>query len=175
MARKILHIVCGVPGSGKSTWLREHVTENRNATPSIVVSRDEIRFEFLNEDDEYFSQETKVYREFIRQIKQAIDLWACTDIYVDATHLTRNSREKLLKSLGQEYLNKVDEVSALVIKTDLETCIARNENRKGTRAYVPVKVIEDMYGRMTNPSLEEGFDTIYLKTENDYLALIQRK
>jgi hypothetical protein len=54
--------MCGIPGSGKSTYLK-----TRFIQPPVVVSRDEIRFKMVREDEEYFSHEKEVYNEFINQ------------------------------------------------------------------------------------------------------------
>ena len=40
-----IYMVCGIPGAGKSTWLKNHGN-------GLIVSRDEIRFKMLDEDDE---------------------------------------------------------------------------------------------------------------------------
>ena len=53
-----LYIMVGVPGCGKSTWI-----ENNRDSYSTVISRDEIRFNMLKSDDDYFKYETKVFKE----------------------------------------------------------------------------------------------------------------
>ena len=62
----ILYIMCGVPGSGKSTWAREHLTDN-----DVYVSRDDIRFSFLKEGDDYFSKEDMVWDTIVKSINEA--------------------------------------------------------------------------------------------------------
>ena len=70
------------------------------------------------------------------------------------------SRNKLLRALDSSL--KDVEINAIVFKNDLDTIKAQNEERKGTRAYVPVEQIKRMYTQLTVPTFEEGFDKIYV-------------
>jgi predicted kinase len=153
MKKTKLYLMCGIPGSGKSTYLK-----TRFIQPPVVVSRDEIRFKMVREDEEYFSHEKEVYNEFINQIVQ--ELKFSQEVFVDATHLNEASRTRLLRSLGGNL--KDVEVNAIFVKTSLETALKQNENRKGTRAYVPETVIRRMASQITMPTKEEGFEHIYV-------------
>ena len=59
-------------------------------------------------------------------------------------------------------------VTAMVIKTDLKTCLEHNRLRAGL-SFVPEEQIKNMYSRFTMPALEEGFDDIiiYEKDKNN--------
>lgn len=153
MAKSKLYLMCGIPGSGKSTYLK-----TRFSQPPVVVSRDEIRFKIVREDEEYFSHEKEVYNEFINQIVENLKFY--NEVFVDATHLNEGSRTKLLRSLGGNL--KDVEVNVIWIKVPLKTALQQNENRKGTRAYVPESVIRRMNSQMTIPTKEEGFEHIYI-------------
>ena len=153
MAKSKMYIMCGIPGSGKSTYLK-----TRFIQPPVVISRDEIRFKIVKEDEEYFSHEKEVYNEFINQIQTALKFES--EIFVDATHLNEGSRTKLLRSLGSS-LRDV-EVNIIWMKVPLEVALKQNENRKGTRAYVPETVIRRMNSQLTPPTKEEGFEHIYI-------------
>lgn len=153
MKKTKLYLMCGIPGSGKSTYLK-----TRFIQPPVVVSRDEIRFKMVREDEEYFSHEKEVYNEFINQITQELKFFQ--EVFVDATHLNEASRTKLLRSLGGNL--KDVEVNIIWMKVPLEVALKQNENRKGTRAYVPETVIRRMASQMTIPTKEEGFEHIYI-------------
>lgn len=143
-------------GSGKSTWIKEHL----HAFPGYtkVVSRDDIRFTLVKECEEYFSKEKEVFKQYIEEIKDGLRY--CDTTVADATHLNEASRNKLLRALGSA-LQDV-EVDAVIIKAKLETALNQNENRRGTRSYVPRSQIRRMYSQQTLPSFEEGFDKIYV-------------
>ena len=77
-------MLCGVPGSGKSTWAREQVVKLDGK--GIIISRDVIRFSMLGDNDAYFAHEDEVFDEFIKEIQEAINDQEHTSIFIDATH-----------------------------------------------------------------------------------------
>ena len=153
---KRLYVLVGCAGSGKSTWIKEHLHAFLGYTK--VVSRDDIRFTLVKEGEEYFSKEKEVFKQYIEGIKDGLKY--CDTIIADATHLNEASRNKLLRALGPA-LQDV-EVDAVVIKAKLETALNQNENRRDTRSYVPRSQIHRMYSQQTMPTFEEGFDKIYI-------------
>ena len=144
MNKKVLYIMCGAAGSGKTTWVRE------SATPGVSahISRDRIRFEMVPEDEYYFSKEDEVYAEFVRQIAQALNSPWVEEVYADATHLNKKAREKLVKELAAYNVKYI--LAAIVIRPSLEETLKRNANRTG-RENVPESVIKNMYNSYTNP------------------------
>ena len=152
--KRKLYLMMGCPGSGKSTYLKTRFSQ----PPLAVISRDEIRFSMVKEDEEYFSRENEVYAEFIRQIKDALDFNA--EVFADATHLNETSRAKTLRALGESI--KDVEVNVIWVRVPVEVALSQNENRIGTRSYVPKSVIRRMYSQTTRPTKEEGFDHIYI-------------
>ena len=54
-----LFIMMGAPGAGKSTFIK-----NLKGESGIPISRDQIRFSMVKEDEPYFSKEKEVYKEF---------------------------------------------------------------------------------------------------------------
>ena len=155
MKKHNLFLMCGVAGSGKSTYLKH--LEN-----ACVISRDEIRFGLIGDNDEYFSKEDQVFSIFIKQIQACIDSDSTPrDIYVDATHLTKKSRDKTLNALD---LVNVNDIVILVVKPSLTECLHRNAKRSGRR-YVPPYVIRRMYAQFQPPEDDENkiFDVIYVE------------
>lgn len=161
---KNLFVLVGVSGSGKST-LAKKMAEELGASAKII-SRDEIRFSMVAEDEEYFSKENEVFKEFIRQIKESLNTNQNT--IVDATHLNCGSRTKLLRAIGNDLEGAT--VSAVVVLNDLETILRQNDEREG-RAVVPHSVIRRMYITFEAPTLEEGFKEImfYKNGELEYI------
>lgn len=155
-----LILMCGVPGSGKSTYAKAMMQEG-----DVYVSRDEIRFSMVEENEPYFSREDEVFETFISTI--VMNLRDGKTVWADATHLNRKSRLKVLHEI-EMYLMP-HEIQILFMKTPLEVCIERNENRKGTRAYVPQEVIHNMYRALSCPHYYEipvGYSKIWVKEPN---------
>lgn len=155
----ILYVMCGMPGSGKS-YFAEEITK---AVQTKLISRDEIRFSMLKENDEYFAKENLVFSRFMELINKALK--NDYSVIADATHLTPGSRRKLLSNLT------VAPSSIVCFYFDLpfDVCLSRNETRSG-RKFVPKDVMESMYKNFKIPTYSEGFDYIY-KVNNTQLIL----
>lgn len=140
-----LIIMMGVPGSGKSTWAAA-LAETYDA---IIVSRDNIRFSMVAESEEYFSKEKDVFDCFTKTISWLLSQEI--NVIADATHLNYGSRAKLLNAL------QTKPTFTIIAHKDekLETCLQRNENRIGTRAYVPESVIRRMFYSQEKPTADE--------------------
>lgn len=147
----------GPPASGKSTWIRNHLTPT-----SEWISRDKVRFSIVKEDEEYFSHEDEVFDTFIAYINQMLANDEVEDIYVDATHINKKSRHKTLSRLHQF---KIDELNCVCFNVREEVCQARNELRPG-RERVPAVAITNMFKGYDYPKSDEKFDNVYIVDEN---------
>ena len=153
-----LFIMCGLPASGKSTFVQQFIKNN----DIRYVSRDEIRFSMIKKDEEYFSHEKEVFRKFAGTVAQTlIDGF---DVIADATHLNRISRDKLIRAIDQ-YTTEYT-ITYIVLETSLETCMKRNALREG-RARVPDSVMKSMAENWEDITIsEKSYDrydgTLYL-------------
>lgn len=153
MKQKRVFLICGIPGSGKSTWVRERIAKYGGHH----ISRDEIRFELLDKHGgDYFAHETTVVSTFRNRINELMASdEECMDIYIDATHLTRAARQSVLSNTNV----KDGYMIAVWFDVPLELCLARNDKREG-RARVPRQTIEDMFRRYSKPS-KRDFDEVW--------------
>lgn len=154
-----LYLMCGIPGSGKSTFLKNRV----HSPTSIIISRDEIRFSLLKEGEDYFSHENEVTKIFWKRINEELDKG--NNVFADQTSITPRSRKWLLK-----HIKRYNSANIIWVKASLETCLKRNEMRAGTKFYVPPETIKQMHSNFVEPSPIEGFAVIYLyESENNTL------
>ena len=159
-----LIIMMGCPGSGKSTLAKNYM----NPTTEKYVSRDDIRFSMVREDEEYFAKEKEVFNLFVAEIEAG--LRKDMTVWADATHLNKKSRLKLLHAL---YVQP-DEIEIMFVDTPLDEALKRNMNREGTRSFVPESAIIRMYNSIEMPEFHEGkftYDVIYIKRPNQKLVV----
>lgn len=132
-----IYLLCGIPGSGKSTWALEEFRKIEGK--KALISRDVIRYALLEEHDDYFAKEEDVFRNFIRDINEKIDADMDYTIFVDATHINEASRNRVLDRLHLGGCR----LFAVNFLTPVEECIERNRQRKG-RSRVPDHAIYRM-------------------------------
>ena len=144
-----LYILCGPSGSGKTTWATKFINEHID-DDIRYVSRDDIRFHLIGDDDKYFAREKEVFRKFSATLAQTL----CDgfDVIADATHLNEFSRRKLTQAIDMRF--KDYEIVYVNFNVNIDTCLERNAQREG-RANVPETVIRNMCRDFVPPSLDE--------------------
>lgn len=134
-----LYVMCGVPGSGKSTFSRK-LAEERNLERFSFDEMKCIRLEEL----------MRPAIEAIQNGKSAI---------LDTTNLRANVRKKVLQAVGDIQCRKV----VVYMDTSLEQCLYRNAHRE-TR--LQDCIIESTYRSLQKPTLDEGWDEIIIVKED---------
>lgn len=168
LKKKKIFLLCGIPGSGKSTWVKKNVWGDN----AKIISRDEIRFSLLSDDDEYFEREHLVWKMYVKQANEAILNDNIEDIILDATHLNEKSRSKIMKEIIENAKKKDCGIYTITMIVPLDIAQERNSHRTG-RSHVPENVIENMALSFTLPKKEEGFDeTFYVIPEEIYENLL---
>lgn len=149
---KEVHILCGLPASGKSTWM---VSNRDRSEVGYVVTRDGIiteEFPELSYDEAWKAVSQKRVDKLLQEeFKEAKKY---ENVTVDMTHMSKKSRRRSLSHFGSEY-KKI----CHVFLTDLPTINLRNSQREG-------KVIgKDVYEKMMRsfypPTYEEFDEIIY--------------
>lgn len=137
-----IYVMCGVPGSGKTTFSRKFAEEKGLE-----------RFSF---------DEMRCFRlaEYIRPALEAMRKGK--NVILDTTNLRINVRKKVLQEVADIPCRKV----VVYMDTSLEQCLYRNAHRE-TR--LEDFVVESSYRSLQKPTLDEGWDEIiYVKEDGTY-------
>ena len=163
---KTLWIMCGAPGSGKTWFAKNKLCDGPGW---YYVSRDEVRFSLLKDEDDYFSREYEVFDLFISKIVRGFYEEGVYNIVADATHLSWGSRKKLLNAIkfymGFRWKEEEINIIPVVVYSDYETIVVRNKERDG-RARVPEDALRKMYNSMTDPYRDPYKYTAIMKVDN---------
>jgi len=158
MKQKQVFLLSGVPGAGKSTWIRSRLVPGAE-----WISRDNVRFAILTDEDDYFAHEDDVFDTFINYINQTLEKDEIHTIYIDATHLNKRSRDKVLRRIRKD---NICDLTCVCFDVPLAVCHARNNLRSG-RSRVPASAIDNMYNSYRHPDKsQEHFDHILVVDEN---------
>lgn len=153
--------MCGASGSGK-TWFAKN--KLMKGSRWGYISRDEVRFSIVKDDEDYFSHEKEVFNKFVEKIAAELN-WFSDNVVADATHLNWGSRRKLLKALEKYISLEEVDVIPVVIEAKLEDILERNKLRSG-RARVPEEVIRRMRASMNDPEKDPYKYTAIMKVKN---------
>lgn len=145
-----LYITVGLPGSGKSTYVKNFIKDKEIE----YLSSDELRAVYgKSEEDQtvtplVFGHIKRKVDEFLKDGK---------NVLVDATSVNRKERSDYINT-AKKYGAKV---VAIVFKMDRQRLIDRNKKRgeQGGRE-VPTFVIDKMLAKFEEPSYSEGIDVI---------------
>ena len=145
-----LYITVGLPGSGKSTYVKNFIKDK----DIEYLSSDSLRAIYgKSEEDQtvtplVFGHIKKKVDEFLKDGK---------NVLVDATSVNRKERSDYINT-AKKYGAKV---VAIVFKMDRQGLIDRNKKRgeQGGRV-VPDFVIDKMLNKFEEPSYSEGIDVI---------------
>jgi len=136
-------ITVGLPGSGKSTYLKQL------GVPAL--SSDELRL-MLTDDESEQAVNQRVFSllRYMLRIRLAL---ARPVTYVDATNLSSLERRPFVETA---HLYDA-EIEALYFDVPLDVCLERNRRRN---RFVPEDVMQRFALKLAPPALEEGFSKI---------------
>ena len=153
MTRPVLILLCGIPGSGKTTWAKNYISKN----PDFVhLSSDAIRAELYG-DENIQGNPVEVFT--LMQKKAVESLNAGYNVVYDATSMTRKDRAGIISMCP-----KFTHIQCNIIWAPIETCIERDATRERT---VGKEVIDRMLKRFQMSYYDEGIDEInIIRPEN---------
>ena len=151
---KLVTLMVGCPASGKSTYARKEAEAlEADGFTTAVISRDFYRKQLVGDTNNstlYFSHEKQVFKNFVKDINDCLET-GIDFIFIDATHISKASRAKILRELRPDPSTALEVV---VLDPPLDECLRRNGERTGFEL-VPDSAIRKMYHELVYPTLEE--------------------
>lgn len=155
MHRPTLILLVGIPGSGKSTYAENYISEYPK-TP-VHLSSDKIREELYGNE----SIQGNPAEVFSLMQKRAVEaLNEGHDVLYDATNVTRKDRASIIGICP-----KFTKIEAHIIWAPIEECIKRDSSRDRT---VGKEVIDRMLKRFQAPYYDEGIDEIKIVRPDNF-------
>lgn len=138
-------MLCGLPGSGKSTWASQNTKEN-----TIVLSSDKIREELFGAE-EIQGNPKRVFNLLYKRAEEALEQEK--NVIIDSTNLSSANRKNFIN----RFYPLADCLSIIIFLESAEVCIERQKKRERK---VPASVIQKMAKQMEMPTFDEGWDEI---------------
>lgn len=147
-----LIMMCGLPGSGKSTFAENSININSGVRQSkpVIHSSDGLRKELYG-DESTQGDANKIFNELHKRIKR--DLADGKDVVYDATCIKKKQRIQFLKELNNIPCIPV----CICMATEYSLCLHNNTKRE---RQVPIEVIKRMEMNWQPPHYSEGFKQI---------------
>ena len=156
MNRVKLSLLCGIPGSGKTTYAEKYIESHPG---TVHLSSDKIRKELWG-DEATQGDNNEV---FYRMQRRAIDgLNFGYSVIYDATNVTRKDRAGIIAACP-----KFVQIECHVVWAPIETCIERDAARKRT---VGKAVIDKMLKRFQPPYYDEGIHEIKIALPDGFIG-----
>lgn len=146
MERVKLIVLCGIPGSGKSTYATRYVEDNIN---SIHISSDAIRAELYG-NESIQGNPSEVFSLMQKRTVEALN--EGKNVVYDATNITRKDRSSIIGMCP-----KFAKIECHIIWAPIEECIRQDASRDRT---VGKEVIDRMLKRFQAPFFDEGINEI---------------
>jgi predicted kinase len=148
-----VYILCGLIGSGKSTWAKEKAAAEEQ---TIIINRDALRT--MIKDAYVFNQLYEPYLKKITSVHVGMALEDAFDIIIDETHLTRKKRSEwvelvnIFNSRGRGHKAKIVIVYFSEKENNLKNRMA---NSRGISQDVWENVLENMKNNFEIPLIDE--------------------
>lgn len=143
-----VHMLVGIPGSGKSTYSHNVLAKEFNCR---IVTTDGIRMEHPD------WEESQVWPEVYRRIAE--DIVNGRDVIYDATSPTPKVRARFFERIKELIPDAEFRVGAYFFPTPTNICYQRIEKRNQVPGehYFPLDKLEGYATTISRPSTDEGF------------------
>lgn len=150
-----VHVMMGLPGSGKTTWAKEKAKE----TGAMIISRDSIRHMLKHSHDYDSSSRGQEYVWDVSQFMIKTALQRKFDVILDQLSLTRKQRQGTLEFI-REYapLALVTLVHCIEDKLNVQRRM-NSDMAWGDEEYY-VNLIKKLKSEVEEPTYDEGFDHV---------------
>lgn len=141
-------VMCGMPGSGKNTWVERNWSGN-------IVEMDSIRKKHK------ISPRDKDAQGFVHQEAKEelrVSLRKKEDVLWNATNLTVQQRSIII-DLALQYKAKI---KIVYVDCSMDLALIRNKEREEDKM-IPVRAIEKMYRKLEMPTIAECHELIVIK------------
>lgn len=149
---KTLKMMCGLPRSGKSTWIEQ------NRDNEFVLCADKLRYRVYGQR---FWQDGEPLMWNVHSIMLDTALEQGIDIIIDETNVTPERRKPIIER-AKKYGYKV---ICVRIPTTLQDCLRRAMELNDC---VILPVIARMATNFIEPDLQEGFHEIWTESQPNY-------
>ena len=144
-----LYFLCGVQGSGKTTYARE----NKERLNAEIISTDRIRLDYAPiEEKDVFPKAYELIKENLKE----------KNVIFDATNITVEARKVNIDNVFNIVNKDEIELICICLIVNKEICKQRVEKRNQLdgEIYLPLEVIDSYSERFELPTVEEGFKEI---------------
>ena len=150
MIQNTFTILCGLPASGKSTWVQKNKKSN-----NVIICLDEIRKHIFGHQ---FHLDSEPWILAIAKTMAKLLLVQNKNIIIDSTNLLPFMRNEW-KALATRFKAKINLV---YFNIPYETCVERNRNRSKEKR-VPLSVMRRMRGLLVEPDFDiEKYDKVII-------------
>ncbi len=150
-----LVMLCGIPTSGKSTYVKK-LKSMKYWENTVVLSTDDYIEEYAKRVGQTYNEVfddviPDATRELELQLNMAKDKGK--DIIWDQTNLSIKTRKKKLAKLPSYYRR-----NAVYFEVSLEDALERNKHREGK--FIPESILKRMWHQFEIPTRNEDFDYV---------------
>ena len=156
MTNPRLIMLCGIPTSGKSSYVRQGQDETPHLDGFVVLSTDAyIEREAQRQGRTYNKAFDELIGDATESMENSLRLALRDELSIiwDQTNLTPKIRRRKLAKIPSRY-----EKTAVWFDLPLEVALRRNKTRPGK--FIPEDIIESMHASFTPPTKSEGFNHI---------------